>query len=145
MRRAAWAAAALLLPLGAACSSDQEVYCEAVRDQQTRLSDILAGGEPDALLRALPAYRQLQQAAVSDIRDDWAVVVDALEDLDQALTDAGVDPATYDPAKPPAGVTEEQRAAIERAAAGLLDPRTEEAFAAVDQQARDVCGTPLNQ
>ena len=45
----------------------------------------------------------------------------------------------------PSDLTEEQRDAIERAAAELLNPPTEEAVAAVDQQARDVCRTPLFQ
>ena len=73
------------------------------------------------------------------------MLLDAIDGLDEALADAGVDPASYDPAKPPSDLTEEQREAIERAAAELLNPRTEEAVAAVDQQARDVCRTPLFQ
>ena len=114
-------------------------------EQQRALSDRLADRSPTALLEAQPIFRDLAAEAPSDIADDWDVLLDAIDGLDEALADAGVDPASYDPAKPPSDLTDEQRAAIERAAAELLNPRTQEAVAAVDQQARDVCRTPLFQ
>ena len=120
-------------------------YCNTVKEQQRALSERLADRSPTALLDAQPIFRDLADAAPGDIADDWDVVLDAIEGLDEALSEAGVDPATYDPRKPPDDLTDEQRADIERAAAELLNPRTQDAVAAVDQQARDVCGTPLLQ
>ncbi len=64
--------------------------------------------------------------------------------LRDALDDAGVDPSTYDPKKPPTGVTEEQRAAIAAAATALASRETQQAFESVQQEVRDVCGTPLS-
>ncbi len=149
MRRALVALlAAPLLLAGCGEPSAEEVrtdYCRTVKEQQRALSDRLADRSPTALLEAESIFRDLAAEAPSDIADDWDVLLDAIDGLDQALADAGVDPASYDPEKPPSDLTDEQREAIERAAAELLNPRTEEAVAAVDQQARDVCQTPLFQ
>ncbi len=120
-------------------------YCASVKEHQRALSERLADRSPTSLLEALPVLRQLADAAPGDIADDWQVVLTAIGGLDEALSDAGVDPATYDPERPPESLTRQQRGTIERAAAELLNPRTQDAVAAVDQQARDVCRTPLFQ
>lgn len=144
MRRAAVLLAAVLL---AGCGEDPEEvradYCEVVTERQAELSEIMAEESPTTLLRALPVFRDLAEEAPPDIADDWTVLIDAIEELQGALERAEVDPSTYDPGQPPDELTAEQRGAIERAAAGLLHPRTDAAFQAVDQQARDVCTTPL--
>lgn len=137
-----------LLLSGCGEPSAEEVradYCVVVSERQQALSDRLGDRSPTALLEALPIFRDLAAAAPGDVADEWRVLVDAVEGLDEALAQAGVDPATYDPGTPPDGLTREQRVAIERAAAELLNPRTREAVEAVDQQARDVCRTPLFQ
>lgn len=125
------------------CGDDQEQYCDAVKSHQQELGGLLGGGGPDALLQALPVFRDLADEAPDDIRDDWRTVVDALEGLRDALDDAGVDPTTYDRDQPPAGLTAEQKDAIDAAARRLTSAGTVAAFNAVDQQAKDVCGTPL--
>ena len=104
---------------------------------------MLGGGAPDALLKALPIFRDLADDAPEDIADDWAVVVDAISALQKALDDADVDPATYDRDHPPAGLSAADKDAIDAAARGLTAEATVTAFSAVDQQAKDVCGTPL--
>ena len=70
-------------------------------------------------------------------------MIDALEGLQQALDDAGVDPATYDRDHPPDGLSQADKDAIDVAASRLTSEETVTAFSAVDQQAKDVCGTPL--
>ena len=44
----------------------------------------------------------------------------------------------------PAGLTDEQRQRIEDAAVALADPAVVAAFDGVQQQAKDVCHTPLS-
>ena len=83
--------------------------------------------------------------APRDIEDDWARVIDALTALDEALDDAGVDAAAYDADQPPAEVTEAQQRAISRAADGVARPEVAAALAGVQQQAKDVCKTPLHR
>jgi outer membrane murein-binding lipoprotein Lpp len=145
-------AAALMTPLLAGCSDGHAIlgrdpftaYCNVVADKQQELSEILGVGGPDALLNALPVFRDLEDAAPHDIRDDWKIVVTGLTALEDALDDAGVDPATYDRDDPPAGVSEAEKDRIDAAAQELTAPDSTTAFAAVEQQARDVCQTPLH-
>jgi hypothetical protein len=125
------------------CADQKEKYCDAVKGHQQELGQILGDGGPDALLKALPIFRDLADDAPDDIRDDWRTVVGALEGLETALDDAGVDPSTYDRDKPPAGLSKDDQATIDAAALELTSNPTVEALNSVQQQARDVCGTPL--
>jgi hypothetical protein len=134
---------ALALSGLAGCRSDQEKYCESVKDHQQELGELIGGGSSDALLKALPIFRDLSGDAPEDIRDDWKVVIDALEGLQGALEHAGVDPSTYDRDHPPAGLGQDDKDAIDQAAAALGSEATTNAFNAVEQEAKDVCGTPL--
>lgn len=137
-------AALVVVSLLAGCSDDPyDAYCEVVTDNQDELTRTIDEGGPDVLLRALPVFRDLEEAAPSDIRDDWQIVVNGLAALESALDDAGVDPATYDRENLPEGVSEAERDRIDAAAEDLRTEESEAAFAAVEQQARDVCKTPL--
>lgn|GEM_PF-808175 len=145
-RRAATLAAAVALGAGlAGCGSDPvQAYCGQVQADQTRLTTVLAGGGEAALLDALPIFQQLQAKAPTDIRGDWTTVVRSLSALQKALAAAHVDPKKYDAKHPPAGVTPAQQQAIAQAASGLVSQRTLLALQAVQQEARDVCHTPLS-
>lgn len=146
MRRALvlGAVVGVVLPALTACGgSDQDEYCGAVEDHQQELSDIVGSGDPDALLAALDIFRELQDQAPGDITDEWQQVVTSIEALQQALEDAGVDPATYDRADPPAGLSAKDKARIDAAAKQLGSGTTLRALQDLDQQARDVCKTPL--
>ena len=105
-------------------------YCEVVEEQQFALTEALAQESPDALLGALPQFRELAESAPRDIDDDWTVFLGALEGLQEALDAAGVDASSYDASKPPDDVTDEQQAAIARAADELVRPEVSEAFEA---------------
>jgi hypothetical protein len=126
----------------AACGGDD--YCGAVEEHQAELTDVTASGSPAALLTALPIFRDLAEQSPDDIRDDWKVFLDPLEELDDTLRDVDVDPATYDPEELPAELSEEERGRIEAAGAALADPEVARAFDSVQQQAKDVCHTPLS-
>ena len=118
-------------------------YCERVEDNQVALTEALAEDDPDALLAALPIFRELAEDPPRDIEDDWNAFIDALEGLAEALEGAGVDAASYDADQPPADVTEEEQDAIAAAADELFG--VSDAFEGVKQQAKDVCKTPLYQ
>lgn len=127
------------------CSSDpKDAYCDQVTQDQAKLSDVLDGGGSDALIKALPLFEGLHDKAPEDIRDEWTTLNGAIAGLRDALDDAGVDASTYKRSKPPAGLTTAQKDAIDAAARKLSDPTTVAAFEGVQQQARDVCGTPLS-
>jgi hypothetical protein len=144
MTRAIFAAVVLLLlsPL-AGCASEQEQYCQAVKDHQKQLTEIMSDGGPTALLDALASFRELRAEAPSDISDEWQQVIRSIEALEQALNDAGVDPSDFDGGKPPEGVSKEDQEAIARAADEVGSQETEVALAGVRQQALDVCKTQM--
>jgi hypothetical protein len=135
--------ATLVLPLLAACGSDQDGYCDAVEGHQQELTEIAGSGEPDAMLQTLAVFAELQDEAPADIADEWQQVVGSIEALQAALDDADVDAATYDRDQPPAGLSAAERQAIDTAAAQVGGAETAQAIDDLDQHARDVCHTPL--
>jgi hypothetical protein len=141
---AAVAVAAVLL-VRRLTGSPQDRYCTEVQDRRAELSDTLSRDSPDVLLLALPVFEDLAARAPSDIRDEWQQVVSAITGLADALDAAGVDPATYDRKKPPTGVSAAERTRIDDAAVQVGSQATAGALGDLDQQARDVCGTPLTQ
>jgi len=133
----------LATALAGGCASEQEQYCEAVDEHQQELSEIALEPGQDGLVRALPIFEELADAAPSDVAADWDLVVTRVDALRQAFDDAGVDPATYDPEKPPEGVSRAERAAIREAVEDLVAEQSSAALASVEQHARDVCKTEL--
>jgi hypothetical protein len=131
-----------LLPVFASCGRDPS-YCDAVHDNQSDLGSIVSGGARAGLIAALPIFRDLRDRSPDDVADDWDLVVTRIEGLDDALTGAHVDPATYDPKDPPADLDDDDRAAIRRAAAQLAATDTQDALTRVQQEVLDVCHTPL--
>lgn len=146
MRRTLLPLAVLVLGLtSAGCSSEQDSYCAAVEEHRAELSDVAASEQPGAVLGALDAYRDLRAQAPDDLRDEWTTVVTRLEALQDALDDAGVDPASYDPKATPRELADDDRRAVETAARALGETGTIDAMGGVEQQALDVCGAPLSQ
>jgi hypothetical protein len=95
------------------------------------------------LVGALPTLRELAEEAPADIVDEWSLVIDRIDALSDALEAAGVDPAAYDPEQPPPGLADAERARIEQTARDLGSEPTQRALADLEQQALDVCQTPL--
>jgi len=144
MTRARLGAAALLVlvPLLAGCGGGQS-YCQAVEDHQSDLGSIVQGGDRTALIQALPVFDDLAGKAPADASADWRLLVARITALQTALDHAGVDPASYDPSHPPAGLSAEDRGLIRTAAAQLAAADTRQALANVQQEVLDVCHTPL--
>lgn len=123
------------------CGSRYDAYCGTVRSKQASLSRTLDAGGQATLLQALPTFEQLKSQAPDDVQPDWQVLVTALSGLKSALTQAHVDPSTYD--RNTTKVTPQQKDRIDAAAAQLGTQRVTDALRAVAQEARDVCHTPL--
>ncbi len=141
-RAVATALSMAVLPLLAGCGSGSS-YCQRVQEHQGRLGSLTTTGGPSALIQALPIFEDLRAAAPDDVADDWQLVVTRVRALDTALTNAHVDPATYDPKQPPHDLSSEDRQQIRRAAAQLAASDTEAALSRVQQEVLDVCHTPL--
>ncbi|MBM0123229.1 hypothetical protein [Pimelobacter simplex] len=119
-------------------------YCEVVTEHREDVGAALSAGPTTGLLRALPSFEELAEESPDDIRADWTLVVERITALEEALDGAGVDPATYRFDQPPADLSADDKAAIDAAAARLGAADTATALAHVEQQARDVCKTPLS-
>ena len=116
-------------------------YCDQVA---ARTAAVQTGqGVMQNLVEGLPALQELAAAAPSDLKDEWQVVVNAVDGMRQAFEDTGVDPATTDLSALPASVTPEQRQRLKSAASKLVSPEVEAAVDGIQQQALDVCHTPL--
>lgn len=126
-----------------ACGHSDASYCGAVNDNQQRLGQALSSGVGQGFIEALPLLEQVQGKAPADVRGDWNQVVGAVQGLQQALQAAGVDPATYDKAHPPAGVSAAQQSRIAAAATALGSDATLASWQRVQQEVRDVCHTQL--
>jgi len=137
------ALATLLLAGLLGCASEEEAFCDEVEAQQERLTEVLTGGGQDSLIRALPSLRALQDKAPGDVRDEYAVVVDAIEGLEAALEEAGIDPAAYDE-DDLQDLPDEDEQRVRAAASTLGSRATQTAFRGLEQQARDVCHTPIS-
>lgn len=135
---------ALLLVLGLLSGCGGNDYCHAVKDHQQDLTAVTTSGSPAALLQALPIFRDLSGRAPDDIAGDWRTFLKALTALDDAVRAAGLDPSTYDEQHLPATLTGPQRSRIRTAAVALAEPAVVSAFDAVQQEAKDVCHTPLS-
>lgn len=140
-------AAVVLVPLVlAGCSGDpQERYCEEVEAHQRELSDIAASDDPGALFDALDDYDELRAVAPRDVVDEWDTVLDPLHRLRDVLAEHDVDPSTYDGGAPPADLDPAARREIEAAARAAGSAQAVTAMGALEQQALDVCGTPLSR
>lgn len=135
---------ALVLPLAllaGGCAEDED-YCDRVKDEAPGLQRTVDANGTSGLLETLPTLERLAEDAPDDIADEWEVFLGALHELRDVLDDTGVDPEQVE-GELPAGLTKEERERVEVAAAQLLSPRVVSAADAVEQQALDVCGTPL--
>ncbi|MCW2834497.1 MAG: hypothetical protein JWN68_2450 [Nocardioides sp.] len=120
-------------------------YCQAVQEHQAPLSDIAASTEQGVVFEALAHYRDLADQAPPDLRDEWSQVISRIEALEEALGEADVEPSAYDPERTLKSLPAEERSAITAAARDLGDEATVQAMSGIEQQALDVCKTPLSQ
>ena len=109
------------------------------RTQQQPLTEALRPGRDRRPAAALPSFEALLDARPRRHRRRLGRRRPAAHRARDALDAAGVDPATYDPVKPPDASPRRSSAAIE-AAATRRQPEAQEALENVQQQARDVCG-----
>lgn len=129
------------------CAQDPvEEYCDVVAEEQQALAEATRaaeGGGTGTLLAAYDSLDRMADAAPRDVAADWDEVVLRVGALRDALDDAGVDPAAYEPDEPLDGLGAAEREAITDAAVALVEPTTLRAVQSVEQQVLDVCGAPL--
>ena len=145
-RRRGAALAGLLLVLGplAGCGEPSiEDYCAELRLAREKIADMVSDSSASALLDNLELLQGLGDKAPSDLRDEWQTFLGALEDLQGALDDAGVDAQDFEGGQPPAGLSRQERSAVVRAADQIRSAEVVAAASGIEQQGRDVCKVNL--
>ncbi len=138
-RRVVAVVAGLVL-LATGCGDPVEDYCSAVEGHRKELADMVSSDAGSvALLQHLPMLRDLAEQSPPDLKDDWQTFLNAVENLDRALTRAEVDPSKFAGGKPPPGTDPEDVKAIQGAADQLTMPDVAESAGQIEGQARDVC------
>jgi hypothetical protein len=92
----------------------------------------------------IEVFEQLREDAPDDLRDEWDTFLRAWRGLDTALDRADASESVFRRGEQPSGVSDEEYAAIQDAAAQLVDARVLEAANGIEQQARDVCKVDLS-
>lgn len=138
-RRAGPAAAVLLALALSACGDATEDYCADLREQRTRIADLVESDSPGAVIDGLPMLRDLAEQSPDDLADEWQTFLGALEGLEQALEAEGVSAGAFAEGRPPAGLDEAAQQRIARAADQVRSEEVVAAAAGIEQQARDVC------
>lgn len=139
-----WLAGLLAVASLAGCASETERYCDDLAEKKPALAELATGtGDGDALTQTVEIFRDLHDAAPGDIKDEWSTLVFAYEGLVDAFDAGGTTPGEYDPAAPPAGVSEQEADRIEDAAAELGSARVLGAADGLEQHSRDVCKVDL--
>jgi hypothetical protein len=136
----------LLLLVAAGCGGEDDrraAYCSSLEKDKVQLSETFGGSDPTALLENLPLLEEVADGAPDDLRDEWQTFLNALRGLDDALDEAGVEPADFADGRPPAGLSAAEQKAIGDAADELAAQEVVSAASGIEQQARDVCRIQL--
>jgi hypothetical protein len=134
---------ALLVALLTGCTEQEEAYCEALGEEQDTLSELAEDGSGEVLDRTLDSLERLREQAPDELRDEWDTVVRAYRALAEAVDEAGVDPAAFDPDDPPPGVTAEEARRLADLAGALRSTRVIDASLGIEDHARSVCDVDL--
>jgi len=111
--------------------------------EMQEMAEMVESTSPDALLGHLPMLHDLAEKSPQDLTDEWQVFLRALDDLDQAIKDAGVKPSEFEDGKPPAGLSAAETKAITDAASRIRTDDVVQASSGIEQQGRDVCKVNL--
>jgi hypothetical protein len=130
----------LFLPLTACGDGD---YCGAMKQHRTQIAEMTGSDSPSALLDGLPMLRGLAEKSPDDLADEWQAFIGALEGLDDAIREAGVEPADFEAGKPPTGLSDADQKAIADAAGQIGTDEVVQASTGIETQARDVCKVNL--
>ena len=125
----------------AGCADEGEEYCEALAEEQktlTELADESADGG-DVLGPTLESFERLREVAPDELRGEWDTLVAAYQALVDAVEQAGIDPAEYQPDKPPEGLSGAETRRLASVASKLATTRVTQAAAGIQDHATEVC------
>jgi hypothetical protein len=121
------------------CSGEGEDYCEAVAEEQQKLTELADSESGDVLTPTLDSFERLRDVSPDELGDEWETVVVAYQALVDAVEETGVDPAEYDPEEPPADLSAEEVDRLAAVASKLASARVAAAISGIEEHAKEVC------
>lgn len=132
-------ALALLASVGGCGQDPIDAYCSDLSSHRKQIADMLDSTSTDALFAHVDVLEDLAKKSPEDLQDEWQTFLDAVDDLDAALTHAKVKPSQFSDGKPPAGLSAADRTSIVDAANQLSSDDVVAAADSISQEATDVC------
>lgn len=143
---AAAAAAALLgAMLVTGCASEQDRYCDAVRDSAPELERLSRQADrvPAAsVLASIPILAELAERSPTELVDEWTTVMNALRTFEEVLRESGVETGPG-AAEAIEALPAQERTAVQRAAGRLAEPQVIEASRGIEDYGTQVCDESL--
>lgn len=138
---------ALILLVTAGCgdpSPDEarKTYCEQVKKDADEITRIVDEGGAGAALKVLPKLEALADLSPRDLKDEWQTYLNALHGWRDALDETGLKPSDVAEGLP-RNLSREDRRRLLGAISEVQGPQVKQAAEGIEQQALDVCGTPL--
>lgn len=131
----------VLLGVLVGCGGEPSIedYCEQLDGERERFAQMISSNDPGSLLgENLAAFEQLGELSPRDLQGEWDTFLGALQELDGALSYAGVEADDFADGVPD-GLDDDQRASLDQAVQRLESADVVESVSGIETQARDVC------
>lgn len=127
-------------------SASSSAYCDQLKEAKTAF-DALDGQDVSKLEDAVSSVKAFAGNAPTEVRDDWGVLADTFDQLQQALSDAGVklsDLAQMQNGQMPPGVDMKKLMEVGQKVQDLGGAQTEAAAKNIETDAKDRCDIELS-
>jgi len=130
--------------------SSSSAYCKDLKSSAASIKTFTAGSTPDftKLSDFIDKAHELAKKAPSDIKDDWAVMVSAMDALTSTLNEAGIkieDLGTLMSGQLPDGVDPSKLAGLTTKLQAIGSDKVQKAGDAISKQAKDTCKVDLDK
>ena len=140
------AALALSASLVTGCGNSTDAYCNDLEATVDELGS-LTGTDADSMEKAFDAISDLADDAPDEVKDEWQILDEQMEAIDDALDEAGLefsDLGQLSTGQLPEGVTEEQLTELGEKLQNLSGDEVQEAADTISEHAKDECDVDLN-
>jgi len=140
------AAMALAAATLSACGNSTEDYCNSLEEAESDFAS-LGNGDFDQFGDAINRMRDIGGDAPDEVADDWEVLTNSIDEMEQSLEDAGLsfdDLGTLATGELREGVDEADVAKLDEAFQTLQSDEATEAGDAIDAHAKEECGITLS-
>lgn len=140
------AALALSASLVTGCGNSTDAYCNDLEATVDELGS-LTGTDADSMEKAFDAISALADDAPDEVKDEWQILDEQMEAIDDALDEAGLefsDLGQLSTGQLPEGVTEEQLTELGEKLQNLSGDEVQEAADTISEHAKDECDVDLN-